>query len=206
MSDAATATYWDVRYAHPNHVFGYRPNDFLRQEARFLRPRSRVLALCDGEGRNGVWLAEQGHDVVSLDFSAVGLAKAEALAAERGVAVETWLVDLADWIHHPAPERPWDAVVAIFAHLPSALRRDVARTITAQAASGALLIYEAFTPAQPSLGSGGPTDPDLLVTRGDIVDDWAAWRPDVRLTERRLFEGMDHQGLASVVQALGLKA
>ncbi|CAL8976264.1 hypothetical protein TESS_TESS_01038 [Tessaracoccus sp. O5.2] len=34
MSDAATATYWDVRYAHPNHVFGYRPNDFLRQEAR----------------------------------------------------------------------------------------------------------------------------------------------------------------------------
>jgi len=81
VSDAATATYWDVRYAHPNHVFGYRPNDFLRQEARFLRPRSRVLALCDGEGRNGVWLAEQGHDVVSLDFSAVGLAKAEARCA-----------------------------------------------------------------------------------------------------------------------------
>ncbi len=206
MNDAATAEYWDQRYAHPNHVYGYRPNDFLKLQSRFLGPASRILALCDGECRNGVWLAEQGHDVVSVDLSAVGLAKGRALATERGVAIETWHVDLADWVGMPGPDRPWDAVVAVFTYLPSALRRDVAAEATRQAARGAVLIAEEFTPAQPSMGTGGPTDPDLLVTRGAAADEWRGWNPDVRLTERRLFEGMDHQGLASVVQVLGLRA
>lgn len=205
MSAPVTAEGWDQLYSHPNFVHGYRPNDFLRQQARLLRPASRILCLGDGEGRNGVWLAEQGHDVVSLDYSDVGLGKARGLAHERGVPLETWHVDLADWVDHPDPERPWDAVVAIFVALPPGLRRRVAEAVSRQAAPGALLILEAFTPAQPALGSGGPTDPDLLVTRGDVAADWARWRPDVRLVERRLFEGMAHQGLASVVQVLGLR-
>ncbi|MHA6511121.1 class I SAM-dependent methyltransferase [Tessaracoccus sp. Z1128] len=206
MSEPLTAEEWDRHYSHPGFVYGYRPNDFLKSQSRLLRPASRVLCLGDGEGRNGVWLAERGHDVVSLDFSAVGLGKARGLAQERGVAVETWQVDLADWVEHPDPERSWDAVVAISAHLPSALRRRVARTATRQAAPGAVLILEAFTPAQPALGSGGPTEPDRLMTRGDAVDEWDGWRPDVRLVERRIFEGMAHQGLASVVQVLGLRS
>ena len=69
-----TAEFWDERYSHPNRVFGYRPNDSLAAQARFLKPASRVLCIGDGEGRNGVFLASKGHDVVSLDFSRVGLA------------------------------------------------------------------------------------------------------------------------------------
>lgn len=200
-----TAEFWDERYSHPNFVFGYRPNDFLAAQSRLLRPGSRVLCLGDGEGRNGVWLAERGHDVVSLDVSRVGLAKAEAFAAEKGVSIETWLVDLAEWVEHPDPERPWDAVVSIFVHLPPGLRRRVAQTVTRQCAPGAKLILEAYTPAQPALGTGGPRDPDLLLTRAAVVDDWAGWHLDVRLVERRIFEGMAHQGLSSVVQALGMR-
>ncbi|MBK7821799.1 MAG: class I SAM-dependent methyltransferase [Tessaracoccus sp.] len=169
-----------------------------------LRRGSRVLCLGDGEGRNGVWLAGRGHDVVSLDFSRTGLDKAEAFAAEKGVAIETWHVDLADWVDLPAPDRPWDAVVAIFLHLPPALRRAVARTATAQCAPGAVLVLEAYTPAQLALGTGGPKGEDLLVTRVDVIDDWVGWHLDLRLVERRIFEGMGHQGLGSVVQALGL--
>jgi hypothetical protein len=74
---------------------------------------------------------------------------------------------------------------------------------TAQCAPGAVLILEAYTPAQLSLGTGGPKDESLLVTRRDVVEDWAGWRLDVRLVERRIFEGMGHQGLGSVVQVLG---
>lgn len=194
---------WDARYAHPNHVYGYRPNDFLAANERMLRRGSRVLCLGDGEGRNGVWLATRGHDVVSLDFSRTGLDKAEALAAEKGVEIGTWHVDLADWVGLPPPGRPWDAVVAIFLHLPPALRRAVARTATAQCGRGAVLLLEAYTPAQLALGTGGPKDEELLVTRADVVDDWAGWHLDVRLVERRIFEGMGHQGLGSVVQVLG---
>lgn len=200
-----TAGFWDERYSHPQHVFGYRPNDFLKAQSRFLKPRSRVLCIGDGEGRNGVWLAERGHDVVSLDQSRVGLAKAEALAAERGTTIETRLVDLASWVGQPAPSRQWDAVVWIFVHLPPTLRRAVAETLTAQCAPGAKLILEAYTPAQLALGSGGPTDAELLLTREDVLADWKGWHLDVRLVERRIFEGMAHQGLGSVVQVLGMR-
>lgn len=195
--------FWDQRYSHPNHVFGYKPNDFLAANARFLKPGSRVLCLGDGEGRNSVHLATLGHDVVSLDQSAVGLAKGEQLAAEKGVRIETWHVDLADWVDHPPPAQPWDAVVSIFCHLPPTLRRRVCEVSTAQTSAGGMLLLEAFTPAQVTLGTGGPKDTDLLLTRQDVVDDWQGWRLDVRLLERRIFEGMEHQGLSSVVQALG---
>lgn len=201
-----TAEHWDDRYSHPNYLFGYRPNDFLKDQARLLKPRSRVLCLGDGEGRNGVHLASLGHRVVSLDFSRVALDKAEALAAEKDVQVETWHVDLAEWVDHPDPEEPWDAVVSIFVHLPPELRRRVAEAATRQSAPGAKLILEAYTPAQLSLGTGGPKDPELLMKRDDVAADWHGWHLDVRLVERRIFEGMGHQGLSSVVQALGLRA
>lgn len=200
-----TAELWDDRYSHPNFLFGYRPNDFLKEQAKLLKPGSRVLCLGDGEGRNGVWLAERGHSVVSLDFSRVALDKAEALAAERATSIETWHVDLAEWVDHPDPEQPWDAVVSIFLHLPAELRRRVSETVTRQCARGAKLILENYTPAQLSLGTGGPKIPELLMTREDVLADWQGWHLDVRLVERRIFEGMGHQGLSSVVQALGLK-
>lgn len=195
--------YWDQRYRHPNNVFGYRVNDFLAAQARFLKPRSRILCLGDGEGRNGVFLAGRGHDVVSLDFSRVGLDKAEATARDKGVELETWCVDLAEWVSHPAPALPWDAVVSVFVHLEPGLRRQVAATVTAQCSPGAMLVLEEFTPAQPAMGSGGPKDPEVLLTRAQVQEDWHDWHLDVRLVERRIFEGMAHQGLSSVVQALG---
>ncbi|MBB1482277.1 class I SAM-dependent methyltransferase [Tessaracoccus sp. MC1865] len=200
-----TAEFWDNRYSHPNYFYGYRPNDFLKQQSFLLKPNSRVLCLGDGEGRNGVYLAGLGHRVVSLDFSRVALDKAAALAAEKGVELETWHVDLASWVHNPDPLEQWDGVVSIFVHLPPDLRRRVAQVVTRQSAPGAKLILEAYTPAQLSLGTGGPKDVDLLLKRDDVAADWQGWHLDVRLLERRIFEGMGHQGLSSVVQALGLR-
>lgn len=193
---------WDERYSHPNRVFGYKPNDFLAAQAHLLKPASRVLCLGDGEGRNGVFLASKGHDVTSLDFSRVGLDKAEAEARRKSVTLTTRCQDLADWAGEPA-EAQWDAIVMIFVHLAPELRRQVAKAATAQARPGAMLVLEAYTPAQISLGTGGPKDPQLLMTRRDVLEDWAGWHLDVRLVERRIFEGMAHQGLGSVVQALG---
>lgn len=198
-----SAEYWDQRYSHPNHVFGYRPNDFLRQQALLLRPGSRVLCLADGEGRNGVWLAEQGHRVTSVDWSEVGVAKARALASERGVGIEAHVADIAGWVGTEAAAGPWDALVLIFAHLPLETRRCLANALTPRMAARGMLLLEEFTPGQLTLGSGGPTDESLLLTREQVLADWPGWRLDVRLVERRMFEGMAHQGLCSVVQVLG---
>ena len=71
---------WEARFSVPEYLFGTEPNEFLRANARLLPARGKALAVADGEGRNGVWLAEQGLDVLAIDYSPTALAKAETLA------------------------------------------------------------------------------------------------------------------------------
>lgn len=201
----STAIEWDDRYDHPNHLYGYKPNDFLKEQEIMLRRGSRVLCLGDGEGRNGVWLAQRGHRVTTVDFSAVAVRKAQAWAAEKGVQIDARCADLTEWIHAPAANGPWDAIVSIFCHLPQPLRGTVSQSLVRRMAPGARLILEAYTPAQLQLGTGGPKREDVLMTRERVLKDWSGLVLDVRLVERRIFEGMGHQGLSSVVQVLGQK-
>src|SRR5580704_5421221 len=101
---------WETRYATPDYAFGKAPNYFL-ESCKPLLPRSgRALAVADGEGRNGVWLAEQGLDVVSIDFSPAAQTKARALAVERGVKVDVRRVDVHAWDY---PQAAFDVVAEI---------------------------------------------------------------------------------------------
>ena len=99
--------FWDQNYAVPGYKYGTQPNAFLREQATRLPTGAEALVPGDGEGRNGVWLAQQGHRVRSVDGSAVGLQKAQALAAERGVMLATEQVDLAAWQPAPACRRSY---------------------------------------------------------------------------------------------------
>ncbi|MGA4670456.1 SAM-dependent methyltransferase [Propionibacteriaceae bacterium Y1923] len=199
------AAFWDARYDHPNHVYGYKPNDFLAQNEILLRRGSRVLCIGDGEGRNGVWLAERGHRVTTVDISAVAVGKARALAAERGVQVEALVGDLEAWVHTEAAQGPWDAVVSIFCHLPADIRGGISQALVGLMAPSGKLLLEAYTPAQLQLGTGGPSEESVLLNRERVQQDWAGLVLDIHLVERRIFEGMAHQGLSSVVQVLGQK-
>lgn len=199
------SSFWDARYAGPAYKYGTAPNDFLRQQAQRLAPASRVLVPGDGEGRNSVWLASQGHRVLAMDSSAVGLAKARALAAERGVAIETLHADLADW--QPAPASA-DAVVLVFVHLPPALRRQTHQRLADALAPGGWLLLEGFHPGQLGRPSGGPKDramlTDLATLRADFagrLDEVLAWEGEVRLDE-----GPGHQGPGLVTRWLGRRA
>jgi hypothetical protein len=194
--------FWDQRYAEPGFKYGTAANAFLCQQAQRLPAAARVLVPGDGEGRNSVWLAGQGHRVLALDSSGVGLAKARALAAERAVAIETQQLDLADWAPAPASA---DAVALIFVHLPSALRRSVHRRAAAALAPGGWLLLECFHPGQLGRSSGGPKDIDMLATldalRGDfagLLDEVLGWEGEVSLDE-----GPGHQGAAQVVRYVG---
>lgn len=88
---------WNTRFQREDYLFGTVPNRFLASQTGHLRPGQRALAIADGEGRNGVFLAKQGLKVLSVDFSPVALAKARRLAAREGVALETECADLANW-------------------------------------------------------------------------------------------------------------
>lgn len=194
--------FWDQRFAEPGYKYGTEPNAFLREQAAGLPPAAEVLVPGDGEGRNGVWLARQGHRVTAVDSSAVGLQKARDLAAAQGVSVTTELADLGDW--SPAPASV-DAVVLIYTHLPSAVRTSAHRRLAAGLKPGGWLLLEAFHPAQLALTSGGPKDADMLYTPEQIDADFAgllapalSWHGETMLAE-----GPGHQGLAHVTRWVG---
>lgn len=195
------STFWDERFAEPGYKYGTEPNQFLREQAGRLPPGARVLVPGDGEGRNGVWLAQQGHHVLAVDSSGVGLAKAQALAQQRGVAIQTVQADLADW----APPLPaWDAVVLIYLHLPSAIRTAVHRRLAGALVPGGWLVLEAFHPDQLGRSSGGPKDVDMLYTlaqiRADLAglcDEVPGWEGEVQLAE-----GPGHQGAGLVTRVI----
>jgi SAM-dependent methyltransferase len=139
---------WDQRYSSDTYVYGTEPNGFLVTAAARLPP-GKVLCLGEGEGRNAVWLAAQGHEVTAVDASGVGLRKAQRLAAERGVTIATVHADLAAFDIEPGT---WDGIVSIFCHLPPALRADVHRRCVAGLRPGGVLLLEAYTPRQLGMG------------------------------------------------------
>jgi SAM-dependent methyltransferase len=193
--------FWDQNFSVAGFKYGTAPNAFLREQAHRLKPGGDVLVPGDGEGRNGVWLAQQGHRVTAMDGSIVGLQKALSLAELRGVVIQTVLGDLADWAPAPAS---FDAVVLTFVHLPPAIRADAHRRLTAGLRPGGLLILESFHPEQLQHCSGGPKDaamlytPELLRLDFPELDEIQVWAGEVTLDE-----GPGHQGLAHVTRWTG---
>jgi SAM-dependent methyltransferase len=193
---------WDDRYDRPEFVFGTDPNDFLHSSVSSL-PRGRALCLGDGEGRNGVFLAEMGFEVTSVDASAVGLAKARRLAASRGVEINTVVSDLSDY---DLGAGSWELVVSIFLHLEPEFRRELHSRVARALAPGGAFVLEAYTPRQLHYRTGGPSRPEYLFTADLLRDDFGGL-PGMTFAhlaevERDVSEGHGHSGRAAVVQLI----
>ena len=195
--------FWDERYDDSAFYYGTLPNDFLRQHCADLPPGGRVLCLAEGEGRNAVFLARQGFAVTAVDQSSVGLAKLQKLAAEAGVQVETVVADLS---HFAVEPDTWDAIVSIWAHLPSVLRAQVHGAAVLGLKAGGVFLLEAYTPQQLELGTGGPASVDLLMTAELLRRELAGLDlPVLHEIGRDVHEGQGHNGPSAVVQVLGFK-
>lgn len=190
---------WNERYGVPDYVYGTEPNDFLAAQGATI-PRGRVLSLADGEGRNGVYLATLGHAVTSVDASEVGLAKARALAAAKGVSITTVAADLSTFAIAPDS---WEGIVSIFCHLPPALRRKVYADAVRGLVRGGVFVLEAYRPAQIALGTGGPSNPENTPTLAALREELAGLEfvHAVEL-ERDIHEGALHHGRSAVVQVV----
>jgi SAM-dependent methyltransferase len=192
--------YWNERYGKPEYDFGTNPNDFLVSVASQI-PQGKILCLGEGEGRNAVYLASLGYEVVAVDQSEVGLAKAEKLAAQKGVQIQTIVADLAEFMIEP---KTWQGVVSIFCHLPSALWQQVLQDAIAGLTSGGILILEAYTPRQLQFKTGGPSNVDMLVSLETVKSKLTGlnWKI-AEERDREVIEGEYHNGMAAVVQLLG---
>jgi SAM-dependent methyltransferase len=194
---------WDERYGAAAYYYGTAPNDFLRERCSAIPHGGDVLCLAEGEGRNAVFLAQQGFRVVAVDQSAVGLKKAGQLATERGVRIETIVADL-DGYRIEAGR--WDGIVSIWCHLPAGLRAAVHRQVVAGLKIGGVFLLEAYTPAQLRYGTGGPRTADLLPTLAELRKELAGLDfVHAEERERTVHEGKGHTGPSAVVQLVACR-
>jgi SAM-dependent methyltransferase len=190
---------WDERYSAAEFVYGTEPNEFLASVANQI-PRGPVLMLGDGEGRNGVFLAGLGYEVVAVDQSAVGLAKAQRLAEERGVPLQTRQADLRDF---DIELSAWAGIVSIFCHLPPEIRVPVHAAVVGGLRPGGVFVLEAYTPSQLGRGTGGPPCAEMLLSLDDLQRETAGLEfLHAAELERVVREGQYHTGPASVVQVV----
>ena len=193
---------WDERFSEPGCAYGTEPNGFLASVADHI-PRGKVLCLAEGEGRNAVYLAGLGYEVTAVDTSTVGLAKAEALAEDRGVTIEVVTADLADY---PIEPGAWQGIVSIYCHLPPVVRAALHERCLRGLAPGGVFVLEGFTPRQLELGTGGPKSRELLMELEFIRQELPGLRLEIaREIEREVVEGKFHKGTAAVVQILAVK-
>lgn len=190
--------FWQERYSTPNYRFGREPNEFLVRCAPLLPKSGKALAVADGEGRNGVWLARQGLDVMSVDFSPAAQAKARALAAESGVDIAFVEADAHTWSY---PENAFDVVAEIFTQFSRPADRALKWAGMRRALKpGGLLILQGYTPKQLDYGTGGPKNVEQLYTRALLEDAFGDFADAVIVEEERdLQEGCGHSGMSAVI-------
>jgi SAM-dependent methyltransferase len=194
---------WDARYGQDGFYYGTEPNDFLVEQAGLIAQGGRVLCLAEGEGRNAVYLASKGFQVLAVDGSAVGLKKARRLAQDRGVEIETRVSDLSEFEFE---REAFDAVVSIWCHLPPGLRTVVhARSVEALRKGGVMLL-EAYRPKQLEYKTGGPPVAELMMTRDLLEKDFRSLEARVlEERDRMIHEGKGHEGMSAVVRYAGVK-
>lgn len=196
---------WDERFAKADgYLFGRAPNRFVAAQAHLLAPGSRVLCLADGEGRNGVFLAERGLDVMSVDLSPVALAKARALAAERGVTLRLEEANLATW---DWPKSAFDAVIGIFFQFAGpSLRARIFDGIKQALKPGGLLLLQGYRPEQLAYKTGGPPDAENLYTEELLRGAFGGFEIlHLQAHDDVIEEGSAHVGMSALIDLVARK-
>lgn len=194
-------SFWNKRYANGDYLYGTEPNSFLAEHYSLLS--GPVLSLSEGEGRNAVFLASRGLEVIGVDISIVALEKAKKLAKSRGIEIKTIVADLATF---EPEENYYGSMVSISAHLPSTVRNKLYPLIEQSLKPNGIIILEAYSENQLSRDTGGPKDADMLMTIDKLHREFPNFGPVLlREVEREVSEGEGHTGMASVVQFIARK-
>ncbi len=194
--------FWDNRYAVEEYVFGTKPNAFLASQRHLLEPGQKALAVADGEGRNGAWLASLGLEVLSVDFSPIAQEKAKKLAGNLPIQFETADLTAWDW----GRER-FDVVAAIFIQFagPEA-RTKLFSSMKGALKPGGLLLLEGYTPRQLEYKTGGPSQAENLYTEAMLeaaFSDMQILR--LEAYEAEVDEGSGHSGRSALIDLVARK-
>ena len=196
------ANFWDERYSAEEYIFGKGPNVFFRSVIDKMKP-GKILVPAAGEGRDAVYAATLGWDVLAVDQSSTGKEKAMRLAAENGVTIR---YDVQSIEETDLMGANYDAAALIYFHLPPALRQELYRRLPSALRPNGTVIIEAFTPKQIGNTSGGPSEPERLLTKDILTSELGVLRIDqCEEVTTELAEGSGHAGRAEVVRFIGRK-
>ena len=189
MSFADATQFWNERFDKAEFIFGKEPNEYLvEQTQKYLKPKDKVLCIADGEGRNGVWLAKQGIQVIGFDASDIALSKAKQFAKENQVEVEYSFsdTDSFDW-----QENTYDAVIGIFIQFADPhMRERIFKKVHQSLKPEGIFILQGYTPKQLEYKTGGPSLIEHLYTEELIRDLTKEFQIlDLRCYEKELNEG-----------------
>ena len=191
---------WDKEYDREEYVYGKFPNDFLKSHYEAI-PKGKVLMLAEGEGRNAVFLAKLGYSVTAVDISSVGLKKAEKLAKENDVVIETICADLEEF---DLGDSKWDGIISIYCHLPLTLRQSLYKRIERAIKPSGVFFLEGYRPEQLNYKTGGPPVASMMITKETLVNELPNLVfSHLETLERVVNEGINHNGLGAVIQAIG---
>ncbi len=191
--------FWDLRYSEPGFAYGMEPNAFFAEVLDSLPP-GWLLLPGEGEGRNAIYAAGRGWNVLALDQSIVARNKALEWAATRDLQVDYKLANLEEFTCR-API--YDLIAIIYIHLLPGTRQSVHNQLTACLKPGGKIILECFHVNQLNYGTGGPPIKELLYKEADIRSDFAGL--DIEVCEEQvqdIFEGKYHTGQSSVVRLI----
>lgn len=203
MSFADATQFWNERFDKEEFIFGKEPNEYLVEKTnQYLKPKSKVLCIADGEGRNGVWLAKQGMQVIGFDASDIALAKAKQFAKDNQVEVEYSFSDTDSFTWQA---NTYDSVVGIFIQFADpAMRERIFKQTYEALKLGGIFILQGYTPKQLEYKTGGPSLIEHLYTEElirDLVKDFQIL--ELMSYEKELSEGPRHTGMSAI---LGLVA
>ena len=126
---------WNSKYETEVYLFGEKPIPFLVDNVHLL-PKGKVLDIAMGEGRNGVYLATQGFEVLGLDISEKGLAKAHNLAKKNNVTIETKVVDLESFTLEP---NSYDVILCTYY-----MQKDLFKQFQSALKPGGMIVVETY--------------------------------------------------------------
>lgn len=199
--------FWDERYSAPHYVYGEEPNAFFKEQLDGIK-QGKILLPAEGEGRNAVYAASRGWQVYAFDQSIEGKKKALQLSQKKDVQIEYQVGSLTEMTY---PAENFDAIALIYAHFPSANRKNYHHRLLKYLKKGGYFILEAFSKNHKQFQlineqAGGPKDEDLLYSIDYIMEDFPELDSLVLLEcETELREGFYHQGKSSVIRFTGRK-
>jgi 2-polyprenyl-3-methyl-5-hydroxy-6-metoxy-1,4-benzoquinol methylase len=195
---------WNKRFAGADYIFGTQANTWLTHQASHLPQSGRVLAVADGEGRNSVWLAQQGYEVDAFDIADIGVEKARKLASTSGVSVNFQVSSTEDWSWQP---HHYDVVVAIFIQFADPDTRAVLfANMIKTLKPGGILLLQGYTPKQLDYKTGGPPLLSHLYTEDLLREAFKEMEIlDLKLYEDVLQEGSQHAGQSALIGMVARK-